>query len=819
MNNHHDDDTTSSVDGVVSDEASGSVVRPVAGQPAGPASGHGDQTGEGVATDGPDSPDSVTVAVPVAMDGVAGRHADRSATSLPVPVDEVVEGEIVSDEESAEIDRRLAGRGGLAVRAAHTTQSVVRVSKSVASHERTRTAGKVVLRESWMVVQGLESWAKRAWDASTMGTYRRQIKAAEAVGDREELKEWIDRKELATERRHRRLMDLPQLAWGLTRVALAVLIGAPALVFLIAILAAATGHGSFAGVWLGFFAAIGFALAVGALAWSAVSVLAPVLVVLAAWREGRRRAEPPAWLVTTGEVDWDATVDETTIARALDALRIPAVTQYLKAGHRLQFITPARVDGRGTHAIVRLPDGVTAEKVAKRRADLATGLRRAAKEVWPTTGAEAGILDLWIADKGALAEGAGPYPLLGGGLVDVFKGVPAGRTLRGTPLLAPIMERNTIAGGMPGQGKSSAARAIMAGCALDPTAELRIWIPDTNFDFEGFRPRCAAYLMGADDEVIEQIRDELLALHAEVQHRGELLVRYGVPAVTRKLASAGIGLHPLIGLLEEAHVAFGHETYGKEISKLTVAIVRLGRKRGIHLIVSTQAPTANSIPPDVTRNCSNGIAFAVGDHVANDGLLGSGAYRGGHRATELIPGTDMGTALVKGFTGQRSEILQWYFLDVARGNDQITPLIERALEAVAKLDHPTPATARPAVPESRDLLADLDAVLGADPVPSADVPALLKRHAPTWAPYQTLTGKALRQQLADDHGIRVPSTGNRYPLDPTTIRHHLHQHTNPETADDHGLDDDHTDDDDEDHDDAGLGGGGELDPPATGPPP
>ncbi|MGL5823374.1 MAG: hypothetical protein ACRCYU_00695, partial [Nocardioides sp.] len=494
--NNHQDDTTSSVEGVMSDEAAGSVVRPLAGQPAGPASGHSGHVDNSVATD---SPDSVTVAVPV--DSVAGRHADRSPDpvsggSLPVPVDEVVEGEIVSDEESAEIDRRLAGRGVLARRAVTSTQVAVRVSRSVVSHERTRTVGKVVLRESWMVVQGLESWAKRAWDASTMGTYRRQIKAAEAVGDREELKEWIDRKELATERRHRRLMDLPQLAWGVTRVALAVLVGAPAVVFLIAILAAATGHGSFAGVWLGFFAAIGFALAVGALAWSALSVLAPVLVVVAAWREGRRRAEPPAWLITTGETDWDATVDETTIARALDALRIPAITQYLKAGHRLQFITGARVDGRGTHAIVRLPDGVTAEKVAKRRADLATGLRRAAKEVWPTTGSEAGILDLWIADKGALAEGAGPYPLLAGGLVDVFKGVPAGRTLRGTPLLAPIMERNTITGGMPGQGKSSSARDLMIGCALDPTAELRIWIPDTNFDFEAFRPRCSRFVMG-----------------------------------------------------------------------------------------------------------------------------------------------------------------------------------------------------------------------------------------------------------------------------------------------------------------------------------
>jgi S-DNA-T family DNA segregation ATPase FtsK/SpoIIIE len=161
------------------------------------------------------------------------------------------------------------------------------------------------------------------------------------------------------------------------------------------------------------------------------------------------------------------------------------------------------------------------------------------------------------------------------------------------------------------------------------------------------------------------------------------------------------------------------------------------------------------MPRDVTRNCSNGIAFAVGDHVANDALLGQGAYAAGHRATELIPGTDKGTAVVKGFTGERSDIVQVYFLNVAKDDDQVTPIIQRAMAAIAERGTGLPgghATA-PEVETSRDLLADLDAVLGADPVPVADLPALLARHAPKWAPYRTLTGKALRgaQGRARDH--------------------------------------------------------------------
>ncbi len=677
---------------------------------------------------------------------------------------------ILSDEESAELDRRLASRGALVVRRA---MAPARVAKSAAvavkAHEPTMTAGKAVLRHSFTVVQGVESWAKRAWDASTMGVYRRQIKAAEAVGDREALKEWADRKEMATERRHRRLMDLPRLFIGLVKVLATTLIGIPVAVFVIAILTKLTGNGSFTGVWSGFFAAIGFVIAAVAFVWGLFTIALPFLLVLAAWREGKRRAEPPAWLVTSGETDFDVSIDENTIAQALKALRIPAITQYLKQGLLLQFITPARVDGRGTHAVVRLPAGVTAEKIARRRAELATGLHRATKEVWPTTGSEAGILDLWVADKGALAEGAGAYPLLDGGLVDFFKGVPAGRTLRGEPMLAPMAERNTITGGIPGQGKSASARVLMIGAALDPTAELRIWVPDTNYDFEVFRPRCSRYVMGADAESIEKIRDDLKAMYDEVQRRGELLLRYQIPSVTREIANKGVGLHPLVGLLEEAHVALYDDTFGKEIQKYVIEIVKLGRKRGIHLIVSTQAPTATSMPRDVTRNCSNGIAFAVSDHVANDALLGQGAYTAGHRATELIPGTDRGTSIVKGFTGERSEILQWYFLDVAKENDQVTPLIERAMAAIEERDQPLPGAA-PIEIETRDLLADLDEVLGTDPVPVANVPALLKRLAPTWTPYQGLTGKALREILDSDHGIKVPATGNRYPLDPATVR-------------------------------------------------
>ena len=686
--------------------------------------------------------------------------------------DDAIEGELLSPQESADLDRRRAGGrvrqlGQVSVTHAGQMMHWVRQSE--------HPVGREVLRHSIYVLAGVGEVARKVREAHSNSRFERMIRAAEVTGDQDRVADWVTRAEQAKDHRHKRIMDwinaplhLVKALGVMVLTVLGVLLGLGIVLAMASkdptlVLAPITGVLAF----------VAWVAMVVTLLWTFIVMAAPVLGVIYLWNEGRRAGKTPRWLATTGGADMDVTIDETTIAAALAALRIPQITAYLKLGTPLQFPTPARRDGRGTHAVLRLPSGVTAERIARRRADLATGLHRLAKEVWPTTGAEAGILDLWIADKGALAEGAGPHPLLDDGLVDVFKGIPFGKTLRGDPVVAPVMERNTIVGGIPGQGKSAAARTLMCGAALDPTAELRIWVPDANFDFEAFRPRCSRYVMGAETEKIAEILEHLRELHEEVQVRGGLLVRYEIPEVTRELANRDVGLHPLFCLLEEAHVAITHPLHGGEISGLLVDIVRLGRKRGIHMIVSTQSPTKDNMPRDVTRNCFNGIAFAVGDHVANDGLLGQGAYAGGHRATELIVGADRGTAVVKGFTGERSELVQGYFLNVSRTNDQVTPIIDRALAAIADRGAvPGVGRVAPQIEAPRNLLEDLAEVLGNEPVKAADVPALLRELAPRWAPYRTMTGKSLRTELAA-LGIKVSSTKNTFPVDPVAVREAL----------------------------------------------
>jgi S-DNA-T family DNA segregation ATPase FtsK/SpoIIIE len=490
------------------------------------------------------------------------------------------------------------------------------------------------------------------------------------------------------------------------------------------------------------------------------------------WHLGRTTGTAPKWARTAADDDVDLVIDERAITQALSQLKLKEITDYLKTGAPLAYLVPCREEGRGTYCEIRLPGGLPAVEITKpaRRERLAASLYRQTKEVYPSTGADNSILRLWAADKGALDDGAGPYPLLDEGMADVFQGLPFGRTLRGDPTKIPVIGRNSLCGGAPEQGKSTAARTVAAGYTLDTRTELRIYVPDTNFDFERFKPRCSSYVMGAEDEHLERIAGELEELYEELQKRGQLLIDAEAEEVTYDLAHAGIGLHPMFVLLEEAHVAIQHRKHGKVFQRLLPDIVRLDRKRGVHMMLSTQAPTKDSMPRDVTRNATVGIAFAVGDHVANDALLGQGAYRGGHRATELIPGADRGTALVKGFASEsRSELVQVYRVSGRAEDDQVTPIVNRALAELARRKRPLPGSGRgPLAITYRDLLDDLDeATRDGERVRLSELAYRLQRVDKSY--YRGLDGVKLAARL-DDEGIRWVNPKNVPTLDPAMVR-------------------------------------------------
>lgn len=266
----------------------------------------------------------------------------------------------------------------------------------------------------------------------------------------------------------------------------------------------------------------------------------------------------------------------------------------------------------------------------------------------------------------------------------------------------------------------------------------------------------------------------LRELYDELEIRGEALAehtRNGDPdaeKVTRRLAEKDARLRPRIMVIDECQALFLHEEHGKEAQRLAILLMNASRKYAITLIFLTPEPSTDSLPRKLMAVMSNTACFAIGDQQSNDAILGTSAYKRGISAVGLEPATeegpgDVGTAMTsRGFLAKPGLLRSYY---VPR--DQHKAIVERAVE-LREAAHIT--TTAPAPPEPRDLLADLDHVLGEEKVSAAEAAkALVAQYGRAYhRAGKPMTGPQLVAELAE-HGVKVPSTQNRYLVDPITV--------------------------------------------------
>ncbi|GAB1513243.1 hypothetical protein [Actinophytocola sp. KF-1] len=654
----------------------------------------------------------------------------------------------------------------------------MRRARSVTAY-RVRKAPADLLRLVWFVVRGHWRWLVKAWSWATYADLRADVRAARLAGDAEARRTAQEMIRADAKARWARVGIV------LRRTVITVKVAAPVAVVLWLVDALLDRADMWP--WLaGTYAAIGAVWTVLTTAVPVLLMCAPIVWVVAAAFEGRDRDPGVGWLIQPDRDDAESWVDERMISRALAHLGMSPLNRFFKDGGELVYTVPARKDEDGTFAQVRLPLGVTADMVAGQRGKLAANLGRSALETWPTQGEEAGILDLWVADKGTLSGGAGQWPLLDetgpdGGRVDVFAGVPFGLSQRGLILNAPLIGASWLIGGRPGQGKTSALRTLMLGAALDPTVELWVYVLGESPDFEPFAPRLTRYRMGMDDAVAEAACIALADLAEEMERRGKTLgAQPGQPPkVSRRLADQRrLGLHPLVVGIDECHELFQHPKFGKRAAELAVRLVKRGRKYGIVALFATPSPTKDSIPRELTRNVVCGVAFSVADHIANDGLLGSGKYAAGIRATELRTGTDRGTCVAVGVTDATFELIRTYYVPFEDGADDVTPIIARAMALIEEdgraLPTPRRAEREPAPDAGPDHLTDIAAAMQGDRRVRAQV--ILGRLAAQHPTYQEWTLTDLRDALAN-HGITPQKSDGRMVIRAEDISAALHHRT------------------------------------------
>lgn len=183
-----------------------------------------------------------------------------------------------------------------------------------------------------------------------------------------------------------------------------------------------------------------------------------------------------------------------------------------------------------------------------------------------------------------------------------------------------------VVGGLAGSGKTASMLPVFAG--LEGNAELYIFDGKAQRDLHPLRHICRVYDNSGDyDAPLETLQ----ALETLRVLRGDALYeRLGAPNFWNLSSAkrAELGMKPIFVILDEAQVWFKPSS-NKEKAAAQLAIreaaenlIRMGRSAGIVVIITTQRPSAESIPPDVRDNAQLKISFKVTNAIMATMILG-----------------------------------------------------------------------------------------------------------------------------------------------------------------------------------------------------
>ncbi|MFD3946834.1 cell division protein FtsK [Streptomyces sp. NPDC058579] len=410
------------------------------------------------------------------------------------------------------------------------------------------------------------------------------------------------------------------------------------------------------------------------------------------------------------------------VERALGALGIAEINKALaKGGEGIKFPAPITRDGPGWRADVDLPYGVTVPDILDRREKLASGLRRPLGCVWPEPVADehAGRMMLWVGDKALNKTPKAPWPLAKGGEVSLFKPLPFGTDQRGRNVDITVMYDNVLIGAMPGMGKTFSLRTPLLAAALDPLAELLIWELKGTGDLEPLKKVAADYGSGPDDETCAAALDSIRYVHKDLERRAKVIAslpkdKCPENKVIPSLAgNRSLGLHPLVLAVDECQELFSHEKYGKEAGALCTAIIKRGRALGVILLLATQRPDKDSLPPAISANVGTRFCLRVMGQIENDMILGTSTYKNGIRATSFTK-SDKGIGYLVGASDD-PQIVRGYYMD----NPAADAICDRARKA--RVDAGTLTGLAAGIAPERRAAADtlLDDVLAVTPADEA----------------------------------------------------------------------------------------------------
>jgi len=607
----------------------------------------------------------------------------------------------------------------------------LRIARAALADERVRTTGRLAVRHASYVLGGTRTVGRRVWDSRSTARYERMIRAAEAAGLLEEVKEWEQRAQTYRAARHRRRMDLIRtMIYAPKAIGYATATGAGVLLMLGILLAWANHdiHDVLTPIetvidlvrWCAF---------IGGIIWDPILFAAPWVGLAAVWAVGRHQHTAPQWALPVQDRDMGGPITPSIVVVAFRDLGISALRKAIEGMGDVgaAMLSGIRIAGCGVEVDVTLPSGVSTEEIQGRRRKLAENLNRHEHEVFISIPPQPRTVRLWIADSGALDEpiGASPLMLDEDITADYYTGsAPWGQNLRGDAVGVSVFQRHILLTGLSNQGKTASLRALALWLAFDETVAFYIADLKGVGDWRGFLGLAQVLIQGPTDEHVAQATDMVEWGVDEMQRRIALLEESGATdGVTRDMARTDPRFRPIVLIVDEAQVAYGcgakspdGRPYGgsKATSRYFQAVKKIhdqGRAVNVTIWEGTQDPTNENLPKRSREGNHIRGSLVLGTEAQAVMALGDAPVAAGAAPHKLRRGLDKGTLVVAGEgipmeAGQSSVTVRTHFVS---GDDAVT-LTDRAkarrtgVATVQTLDVERPV----------DHLHDICAVLGED---------------------------------------------------------------------------------------------------------
>jgi DNA segregation ATPase FtsK/SpoIIIE, S-DNA-T family len=233
------------------------------------------------------------------------------------------------------------------------------------------------------------------------------------------------------------------------------------------------------------------------------------------------------------------------------------------------------------------------------------------------------------------------------GSLSIWEPVELGIDERSQPVRVGLAERNLLAAGEPGAGKSVGLNLIVAHAAL--SLDCRLILVDGKRVELGLWRRCAEAFIGPS---ITDAIDLLKQLQAAMDTRYDELLDTGRRKITRNCGQPVV----LVVFDELAYFSatVGDSKQQKEFIALVRDLVARGRAAGIIVVAATQRPSADIIPTSLRDLFGYRWAFRCTTDASSDVILGHGWAAEGYTAADIDPTSrGVGWLIAEGGTPRR----------------------------------------------------------------------------------------------------------------------------------------------------------------------